>query len=600
MKPMPGTRYTSTTWPLLALTLLVAALCSTPALAGVNDSLRHDNRTIPATTKQLIEQTQRRYNIKGLSVALVDQQEVVWAEGFGYADVARKIPASPETIYRAGSLAKLFTATAVMQLEDQVEIDIDQPVFAYLPGFSTRSRFNETAQPITVRSMLTHHSGLPTDLSKGMWTNEPFTRVAHRLNNEYTSFPPDLVYSYSNVGYTLLGHMVQEVSGLEFQAYMDTNILGPLGMEHTAFVLSPELEPLLAAGYKKNKSVPLLPIRDLPAMSLYSNVLDLSHFMMMYMGKGSLKGNKVLSSASIDEMLEIQNADIPLDMNVRVGLGWFIEDDTIPGAGTVVRHGGTTVMFNSEMIMLPEQQLGIVIMTNTSDSRQVISRLAEEILEIVLQADSGAGQVAEQPLMVQPKDEFVPVDSAGKYATELGMIAMHPDDKKMCACIIDKKLDLVSLPGSWFGLNKDSINMLPPEYQVFGDLQFATRSIAGREVMIVRRDGEIALLGEKVNLESVPLDWEARVGKYEILNPDAGFPFQDLEIWQVNGSLGISYRLPLLSGNTVRVPIQHLSENEAVILGLGRTRGDTIHVFHDDNGEERVRYSGYIARKLSN
>jgi CubicO group peptidase (beta-lactamase class C family) len=124
-----------------------------------------------------------------------------------------------------------------MHLSEQGEIDIDQPLFAYLPQFHIRSRFNIVEKPITVRSLVNHHSGLPTDLVKGMWSYAPFTEVASALAEEYAAYPPGLVFSYPNVDYALLGHMIQQVSGQPFTAYMNEHLFRPIGMNHSAFTL---------------------------------------------------------------------------------------------------------------------------------------------------------------------------------------------------------------------------------------------------------------------------------------------------------------------------------------------------------------------------
>lgn len=116
------------------------------------------------------QQQMKKHNVTGLSLALIDDQRVVWAEGFGYADRANNIPATPETLYRAGSITKLFTATAIMQLVERGLIDLDQPVKTYLPEFSFKTRFPDTP-PITIRHILTHHSGLPRDILRGMRKN---------------------------------------------------------------------------------------------------------------------------------------------------------------------------------------------------------------------------------------------------------------------------------------------------------------------------------------------------------------------------------------------------------------------------------------------
>lgn len=114
----------------------------------------------------LIKKEMKKNDVTGLSLALVDDQRIVWAEGFGFADVGHHIPATPDTVYRIGSISKLFTATAAMQLAEQGRLDINQPLQSYLPEFSVKSRF-ASAISITPRTLMTHHSGLPSDLQKG-------------------------------------------------------------------------------------------------------------------------------------------------------------------------------------------------------------------------------------------------------------------------------------------------------------------------------------------------------------------------------------------------------------------------------------------------
>ena len=116
-------------------------------------------------------------NIQGLSIALVDDQRVVWAEGFGFADAANGIAADPATVYPVGSITKLFTTLGALQLVEQDRLDIDQPIEQYLPGFSIKRREAEQT-PITLRQLMSHHAGLPRDVMRGMWTDQPesFTR----------------------------------------------------------------------------------------------------------------------------------------------------------------------------------------------------------------------------------------------------------------------------------------------------------------------------------------------------------------------------------------------------------------------------------------
>jgi CubicO group peptidase (beta-lactamase class C family) len=604
---LPGRHPRAVPLAALCLTLLAGCAASPPpshsdlppiapdkmVLAEVCDALRRD-------LLGPIEAVREKHGIVGLSLAVFDDRQVLWAEGFGYADRERGMRATPQTVYRVGSIAKPFTAAAVMQLEEKRAVDIDQPLFLYLPEFEVRSRFNTTLRPITVRHLLTHHSGLPTDLSKGMWSDASFASVAPALREEYVAYPPDLVFSYSNVGYTLLGHLIQSVTKTPFTDYMRSALFEPMGMTDTAYAPTSPMRKRLAAGYRDGEARPLLPIRDLPAYGLYSTALDLSRFGRMLLSAGQANGRRVLYPGTVAEMMEVQNAEVPLDLRVRIGLGWFLEKDSVADEGYVVRHGGTTMLFAGELVLLPERNLGAVVLANTHGSRRVVSHIAEDLLRLAIEGELGLPPGESALPFDEWTDEPAPRDAApmvGNYATGLGMIAIRPKSEDLCACIVDQTVDLVPLPDGWYGLSQRSIDALPAGYRAIGEMRFATRRIDGREVMVAKRNGEEALLGEKIEPVEVPAAWRARVGRYRVTNPDPLFPVDEARVGYEDGVLYMSYRMPLLDERTIRVPLRPLDEQEAVIMGLGRMRGETLRAFMAD-GQEYLRYSGFVGRRV--
>ncbi len=546
----------------------------------------------------IIEKVREKYQIEGISLVLVRNQDTLWLEGFGYADRGRSVSVTPGTVFRAGSLAKPFTAMAVMQLEEQGRLDIDQPINAYVPQFSIRSRFDTTAAPITVRSILCHHSGLPTDLNKGMWSNEPFTKVAAQLNEEYTAFPPNLVFSYSNLGYTLLGHMIQEVSGEDYSDYMRSRLFEPMGMHRSGMRLRPDMAAYLSRGYREGMESDLLPIRDLPAYSLYTTAEDLGRFMKTILSRGTFNGKQILMPETLEEMLEPQNSDVPLDLNIINGLGWFLEENSIPGGGRVLRHGGTTLVYSSELIVLPEKGLGVAVLANSSGSRSLVSQLAEEILKGILDRGQQA-ETMQVALQAFSREVAAPLPAApgGTYATDLGLISIRPKDAKLCACIIEKTFDLIPYPNGWFGISQNSVDSLPPSYEVLKELRFKTLVIDDVEVIVAEQGEKRVVLGEKIPPTPIPEAWLRRVGTYRLINPDEAFPLTEPKVLVDQGQLCMSYKMPLLSNKTIRVPLRPISDTEAVILGLGRARGETLRAIKVD-GEERLRYSGFVGKKL--
>ena len=169
--------------------------------------------------------------IVGLSIALVDDQRIVWQQGFGYADGENKIAAAPETGYRAGSISKQCNAMAVMTLVETSKMNIDRPLVNYLPAFSIKSRFGNT-DSITPRTIMTHHSGLPDDWIDGLFGTQPmpFTRLVNMSRMRTWPIRP-----YSNLPVTLLGQSVQNVSGREYDRFLDQCLLKPMGMTHSRF-----------------------------------------------------------------------------------------------------------------------------------------------------------------------------------------------------------------------------------------------------------------------------------------------------------------------------------------------------------------------------
>ena len=133
-------------------------------------------------------------HVTGVSIAVVDDQEVVWAEGFGFADKSGNVPAMPETLYEVGSISKLFTVTAAMQLVEQGKVELDQPLSRYLPGFAIKTRYKNSV--ITPRTIMTHHSGIPSGRAHGMWTRNPraFTELVDLLKSEYAAYPTNFVF----------------------------------------------------------------------------------------------------------------------------------------------------------------------------------------------------------------------------------------------------------------------------------------------------------------------------------------------------------------------------------------------------------------------
>jgi CubicO group peptidase (beta-lactamase class C family) len=580
-----------------------------PAVSEITDGRTHVSpalRQLRDALAPLIADAQARFGIPALSLVLVRGEETLWAEGFGLADPEKGVPATAQTRYRAGSLAKPLTALAVLGLAARGALDIDQPLSGALPGFRLRERFDSTARPITVRSVLSHHSGLPSDLNRGLWSGESFTEVRDRLRDEYAAYPPNLVFNYSNVGYSLLGHLIQTVSGGPYAEYMDEQLLTPLGMRASALTgradgraATRQTAPALAFGHRNSRRFEALPLRDVPAQGLVTSAADLGRLMSALLCGGALNGRQVLEPSVIEAAFQPQNAEIALDMDIVTGLGVFLEDGSIPGAGRVVRHAGNTLAYTAELVLLPEQGLGMAVLASAGGAGGVLNQLTESVLSRTL-------KTMPEPL---PADLFIaatgpradsgrPLDPDGRYATDLGLISINMEQDWLCACMTGERAKLIPFPDGSLGMDTETSGGASPTLRRLAQLRLQTRRIGEREVIVARTDRGESVLGEKVPPQAPPQAWLAGLGHWRVLNPDPGFPVEDLTLKLTDGQLCMSYRMPVLTPDRIQVPVRATSEDTGIILGLGRSRGDAVRIFQDDSGP-RLRWSGYVAEPVA-
>ncbi len=547
-----------------------------------------------------IKNAMKKQDITGLSIALVDDQRVVWAEGFGFADVANNVPATPETIYRAGSISKLFTATAAMQLAEQGKLDIDKPLQTYLPEFCIKSRF-QNAGLITPRNLMTHHSGLPSDLLKGMWTKhpEPFENDVKRLKDEYIANPPNYVFSYSNVGVTLLGHAVEKVAGRDFASYLETSVLRPLGMTNSAFSQASDSTPLGAKAYNKGEEARELPLRDLPAGGLNTTVLDLSRFMEMVFAGGRIGDRQIIKPETLAEMLRPQNVDVPLDFDLRIGLAWFLNDTYVWNAGLVATHGGGTLNHHSLLVTLPEHKLGVVVMSNSATAGGVVNKAAAEALKLALEAKTGIRQPeqVENPTGEGSKSQEELHSYEGRYATNFGLVDITRKSDYLRGEIMGTSIRLVPRSDGLFGLQHKLLGIFPISLGRWSQAGISLTTVAGREVVKYSMKGKEELVGERIHLIPISEAWQKRVGEYEIVNSgDDADLFQNVRLRLDNGLILVEYVMSIFTDQKISMGIMPLSDSEAVICGLGRGMGETIQVVNID-GYEMIKHLGYLFKK---
>lgn len=550
----------------------------------------------------LIEKEMKKFRVTGLSIALIDNQHIVWAQGFGYADKSNKIAATPETLYRAGSISKLFTATATMQLVEQNKIYIDRPLQAYLPEFSIKTHFIKT-KPITLRNIMTHHSGLPGDFLKDMWSkkSKPFTTLVKHVRNQYAAYPPNYVFSYSNLAVTLLGHAIEKVSGENFASYMDKLLLEPLGMVHSSFSQKDDKSSLMAKGYRKGKEAEEISLRDLPAGGLNSSVLELSRFIQMVFADGKSGERQIIKPETLTEMLRPQNTDIALDLDFRIGLGWIlsnIEGIDNPDIGAMACHNGATMLFHSQLLTLPEHKLGVVVMSNSSSARGVVDKAAIEALKLALEVKAGI-KVSEYNKSKDVYNSIPPIldDYEGYYATPWGLAKVIKKRKSLRAELMNTTFRLVPRSDGQLVVKYKLFGVIPISLGFLDNVGISRAVIAERDIILTQFGDKKTLFAEKIKPLPISEKWMQRLGKYEITNQGKDIIlFDNMSLCYEDKILKMKYDLPLFIKGKICNGLSPISDTEAIIYGLGRGKGETIRVIEVD-GVEMLEYSGYLLSK---
>jgi D-alanyl-D-alanine carboxypeptidase len=317
-----------------------------------------------------IEATARQREQPGLSVGVVYDQELIWSKGYGFADAVRKVPATPSTLYRIASISKLFTSTAIMQLRDAGKLRLDDPVKQHLPWFAIRPASPE-AQPVTIRHLITHTSGLPREADGVNWSDLTFPdrdAMVKRLGGQEPVFPPETEWKYSNLALTLAGEIVAAASNVPWADYVERHILQPLQMASSRPLPKADT-PGLAIGY--GRRVPgrpreVEPFVDIgaenPAGSLASNVEDLAKFVSLQLREDGVGGTRILKGSTIREMHRVQW------LRSNWQSGWAL-GFSIRRVGDQVRigHGGSLPGHRTQVEIAPADKLGIIVLTNAND-----------------------------------------------------------------------------------------------------------------------------------------------------------------------------------------------------------------------------------------
>jgi CubicO group peptidase (beta-lactamase class C family) len=351
--------------PLLSPAPILQPAAPLPELTVAHELTKPD---LEAFLDALIPAQLQNRDIAGAAVSVVKDGQVLLAKGYGFADFTAKKPVvADKTLFRPGSISKVFTATAVMQLVEQGKLDLDRDVNDYL-DFAIPKTYDA---PVTLRRILTHTAGFEETL-KNLFV--PSVREMRPLRDYLVAampariFTPGTVPSYSNYGLTLAGYIVERISGEPFEKYVAAHILTPLRMDHSSFAqpLPEDLGANMSQGYlaAAQGSRKFEFVTAAPAGALSATATDMTRLMLALLGEGTLEGATILKPESVRAM-EARQFELHPALHA---IGFILMEYSMNGQ-RIVGHGGDTIFFHSDMIVMPDARVGLFISYNSAGSR---------------------------------------------------------------------------------------------------------------------------------------------------------------------------------------------------------------------------------------
>jgi D-alanyl-D-alanine carboxypeptidase len=328
--------------------------------------------------------------LPGISVGVVYDQQLVWATGYGFADIAKKIPMTAQTKFRMASHSKMFAAIAIMQLREEGKLKLDDPAEKYLPWFHAKPATPDDG-PITIEQLLSHESGLQREAGDHWTTNEfPTMEELKKLySSRQAAFAPNFRWKYSNLAFAIAGAVVEQITGQKWADYVDANIFKPLGMTESSVDRN---VPGLTVPYGRRmpdgtrEVIPFIDARGMAAATgVTSNVPDMAKFVSANFRNGPRGGAQIVSAASWREMHRVR----AVENNWQSGTGLGFDMRRI-GDKTYVGHGGGYLGNTTQTQIQLNDKIGVIVLTNTNDSN--VGDIARQLIVTVGAAVAKAGK----------------------------------------------------------------------------------------------------------------------------------------------------------------------------------------------------------------
>ena len=545
--------------------------------------------------EELITKKMESDNIIGVSAAIIVNDSVIWKKGFGYADKAKNIPMTENTVANIASATKTFTALAIMQLQEKGLIDINQPLNKYLSQFNPLTR-GENLDDVTIKSVITHSSGIQTDVLKNSdLASGKYTDVLGFINEAYLLYPPGLVESYSSPGYNILGHLIKQVSGQDYPDYIHKNILNPTGMDNSGFLMDSLKDRTRI--YCGGKCIHDYGFSGIASGGIYTSINDIIKYARELMHAYNGANSSLIRTSTIQEMFTLQTGHVVIESNKK-GLGWYMfKNDSV----FAVTHAGDAVSGHAEICMIPEKNAAALILINSAEGESLKRDFS---FNFIRKFGLSVPDIIPPPVIKEIHNNINLIDlpvtvlknHAGDYSQGFSYLTVSLEENNLVIYRDGRQHILKALSENEFvpyeKAGKDSLIVKINERYCFMDY-------GDFHILFHKNGNSESKLGYKLNTFNTSL-MAKKSGKYEhfgyqLIMGDTRFKGAELSIAD---DRILMLKLIAFDGE-YPFPLNVISDKYAVTSGLGVGFGFTVRFLENEN-YDIIDFGGLTFRKIRN
>lgn len=533
----------------------------------------------------------------GIGVAVIEDGAVRFVHTAGLADRETKAPFAVDTVVPVGELTRLAMVAMSLRLVEAGKLDLDAKVVSLVPDLKFRGRTQKIGA-LRVRDLITGHSGLVANRLQGMFRKpgEPLTTDPLRTPLQVVADPGTMM-SASNLGYVVLGRVLERASGLSINDLLQQQLREPLALDRTAF----GLQKGFSSAHRKGKTESALLARDRAAIGLSMSLRDLARLIAALMPSAQ---DDWLSKASRERMLAVQNAGIALDVGNKIGLGWGLADSIRPGVGRVAILTSTFPNFNAEVRLLPAHGIAVIAISNWRESDEEIGEIAVATVDAILTAKAGIAARDLKRLLPDsvPLPAGASADSfAARYATPIGLMEIEPKKENYDLRYLgfDFRADLRT--DGWYSLRFRLLGVIPLKFEVFSRVLIRPAQLAGHHVILGYADGNYFLFGSTFAPITDAGSVAELVGEYRAVNPDALARQMEMTgavVTYEDQMLTLDYELPFVVTVRPRIALLPVSPDRLILAGFSPSLGEEVDIERKD-GKIRLHISGYVLEKIA-